>query len=45
MSIKDKFLILLEVVSKPNIHMLISPKPMNNHVHDLELRMVSKNRL
>jgi len=45
MSMKDKFLILLEVVSKPNIHMLISPKPMNNHVNDLELRMGSKDKL
>ena len=45
MSMKDKFLILLEVVSKPNIYMLISPKPVNNHTHDLKLRMVLKDRL
>jgi len=45
MSMKDKFLILLEVVSKPNIHMLILPKPVNNHVHDLKLRIGLKDRL
>jgi len=45
MSMKDKFLILLKVVSKPNIHILIPPKPVNNHAHDLELRMGSKDRL
>ena len=35
MSIND----FLEVASKPNIRMLTSPKPENDHAHGLELRI------
>ena len=47
MSIKDGIndLILLEVTSKPNIHMLTPPKSENNHAHDLELKMIPKDVL
>jgi len=47
MSIKDGVndLILLEVVSKPNTHVLTPPKSENDNAHDLELKMVPKNVL
>ena len=46
MSMKDEFLILLEVVNKPNIRMLmIPPKPVNNYAHDMEMRVVPRGTL
>ena len=45
MSMKDEFLILLEVMNKPNIRMLTPPRPVNNYAHDLEMRVVPKDTL
>ena len=40
MSIRDEFLILLNVVNKPNTYILTLSKPVDDHRYNLELRIV-----